>query len=248
VSRVRVRARTRMIQPVSSAALLRAILLVGLLCGWPALVAATPQRAGEPAAAAHAAPATSALAGRARAGEGGQEHARPAAGGEHGEEHQESIWPTIARLVNFAILAGALVYFARSPFVRYLVRRAEEIRRDLEKAARSREVALAQMADIERRLTALPDELAALRKRGAEEVVAEGARIRQAAEAERVRLLEHARREIDLHLRVAERDLVRHAADLAVSVAGQRIKRIIDSQDQARLVEQYLQQLAQGQG
>ena len=50
-----------------------------------------------------------------------QEHAPTGHGaetGEHAEEqrraHGESIWSTIARLVNFAILAGTLIYFLRS--------------------------------------------------------------------------------------------------------------------------------------
>ena len=69
-------------------------------------------------------------------------------------------------------------------------------------------------------MEALPAELEALRAQGAREIAAEEARIRAAAAAERERLLEQARREIDLQVRVAERDLVSHAADLAVGVAS----------------------------
>lgn len=164
-----------------------------------------------------------------------------------GAEHAESIWPTIARLINFAILAAVLVYFARSPFMRYLVQRSKDIRAALTRAAAARTHAAAQMEAIEARIKALPGEIDALRTRGAEEIVAEEARIRQATQTERTRLLEQARREIDQHLRVAQRDLVRLAADLAVGVASTRIKRIIDSEDQMRLVDQYLAGMARGQ-
>ena len=47
------------------------------------------------------------------------------------------------------------------------------------------------------KMAALPGELEALRKTGADEVAAEEARIRQAAEAERARLIEQSTREID---------------------------------------------------
>ena len=104
--------------------------------------------------------------------------------------------------------------------------------------------AAAQLADIERKMAALPGELEALRKTGAEEVAAEEARIRATAEAERARLLEQARREIDAQLKLAERALVAHTADLAVAVAATRVKATITAADQARLVDQYLGRLA----
>ena len=107
-----------------------------------------------------------------------------------------------------------------------------------------RVAAAAQMAAIERKMTALPGELETLRRVGAEEVAAEEARIRAAADAERARLLEQARREIDSQLKLAERALVARTADLAVAVASRRVKATITAEDQARLVDRYLGRLA----
>jgi F0F1-type ATP synthase membrane subunit b/b' len=92
-------------------------------------------------------------------------------------------------------------------------------------------------------MQALPGELEALRAQGAQEIAAEEARIRAAAAAERERLLEQARRDIDLQVRVAERQLASHAADLAERVASERIKKSITDEDQKRLVDRYVQQL-----
>jgi F0F1-type ATP synthase membrane subunit b/b' len=89
----------------------------------------------------------------------------------------------------------------------------------------------------------LPGELEALRAQGAQEIAAEEARIRAAAAAERDRLLEQARREIDWQAKIAERDLVDHAADLAVGVATERITKSITGDDQLRLVDRYVRQL-----
>lgn len=158
-------------------------------------------------------------------------------------EHGSAIVATIARLFNFAVLAGVLVYFLKSPFASYLVNRGKQIRADLLKATEMRATAAAQMTAIEEKMAALPAELEALRKQGAEEVAAEEARIRQAAEAERARLLEQARREIDAQLKLAERQLVAHTADLAVGIAAKRVKSTITAEDQARLVDQYLGRL-----
>ena len=183
-----------------------------------------------------------AAAERAASAQG--QHAAQA--GEHAAEgeHGNPVVAMIARLFNFAILAGTLVYFLRSPIAKYLADRGTRIRSDLVKAADMRGAAAAQLAAIEKKMAALPGEIDALRKDGAEETAAEEARIRQGADAERARLLEQARREIDSQLKLAERELVARTADLAVAVAARRVKTTITAEDQARLVDQYLGRLA----
>jgi F-type H+-transporting ATPase subunit b len=171
--------------------------------------------------------------------------AQPAAGEEaHGEEDHGGGWlDVVARLVNFGILAGTLVYLLRSPIRTYLTDRGAEIRSDLVNAAEMKTAAAAHIEEINRKMQALPGELEALRSQGAQETAAEEARIRAAAAAERDRLLAQARREIDLQVKVAERGLISHAADLAVGVASERIKKTITDDDQKRLVERYVQQI-----
>jgi F-type H+-transporting ATPase subunit b len=159
--------------------------------------------------------------------------------------HEQTLLQTVAKLANFAILAGVLVYFLRTPTTAYLASRATTIRSDLVAASEMRATATAQLADIERKLQTLPAELEALKRQGAEDVVAEQARIAQAAAIERERLIQQTRREIDTRLRVARRELTEHAAQLAVQVAEARIKRTITPEDQLRLVERYTTQLSE---
>jgi F-type H+-transporting ATPase subunit b len=193
-----------------------------------------PATAGEPRAAE-----TQATPERPAAGEA---QAEGVEGAEEGE-HEEGLLPVIARLVNFAILIGTLVYLLRSPLMAYLNDRGTQIRSDLVNAAEMKRTAASQLEEIDRRMTALPGELEALRAQGAQEIAAEEARIRAAAAAERDRLLEQARRDIDQHVKVAERELVSHAADLAVAVAAERIRQTITDDDQKRLADRYVQQL-----
>jgi F-type H+-transporting ATPase subunit b len=161
--------------------------------------------------------------------------------GEHAEGNP--VIEMIARLLNFAILIGALAYLLRSPVAGYLASRSTQIRQELVTAADMRNTASAQLAEIENKMRALPAELEMLRKQGAEDVKAEQARIAQAAAHERQRLLEQTRREIDMRLRIARRELTEHAARLAVQVAEQRIRRSITPDDQIRLVDRYTSQL-----
>jgi len=174
----------------------------------------------------------------------GQHEANPSGGAnEAGAEHGESIVATVARLFNFALLVGTLVYFLRSPLATYLATRSTEVRAQLVKAGEMRAAASAEVAEVDKKLQALPAELDELRRTGAEEVRAEEARIRHAAEAERVRLLEVTKREISTQVKIAERELMRRASDLAVNVAADRVKATITDADQLRLVDRYLVQV-----
>jgi F-type H+-transporting ATPase subunit b len=167
-----------------------------------------------------------------------------AGSGKGSEEAHEQTWlQTAAKVANFAILAGALAYFLRRPITTYLASRETQIRQDLVAAAETRSAATAQLADIDKKLQSLPAELDALRRQGAEDVAAEQRRIAQTAAAERERLIEQTRREIEMRLRVARRELTEHAAQLAINVAEERIKRSITPDDQLRLVDRYTAQL-----
>ncbi len=175
--------------------------------------------------------------------------AEQAPAAEHAAEggHDQSItdmilgmgWP----IANFIIFLGVIYYFGNGPLKDYLATRSAAIRKDLVEAAALKAAATAQLATIEQKLQALPGELNALRTRGAEEIVAEEKRIAAAAEADRERLLEQTRREIDLQVRLARKEILEHAADLSVQLATERIKKETTPADQDRLVDRYLDQV-----
>jgi F-type H+-transporting ATPase subunit b len=212
----------------AGAALLIALIAAG--AAFPGAPAVEPAvRAAEAAAADHTA-AT---------------HEQPAAPEQQGEEHGSGggIVSALARIVNFAILAGTLIYVLRSPLLNYLRDRSSQIRHDLVTAAQLKEAAATQIEEINRRMEALPGELETLRAQGAQETAAEEARILAAAASERDRLLDQARREIDLQVRLAERELVTYTADLAIGAASERIRHSMTDDDQKRLVDRYVAQL-----
>jgi F-type H+-transporting ATPase subunit b len=207
---------------------------LGLFVLVGALVSAVPLIAQEHQPTDHAPTAVAAPAG--------QEHAP-----EGGEHHDESIggmilgmgWP----VANFIIFVGVLYYFLNQPIREYLATRSNTIRKDLVEAAELRASANDQLAKIDAKLQALPGELTALRTRGAQEITAEEQRIAQQAAADRERLLEQTRREIDLQVRLAKKDILEHAANLSVQLATERLKNEVTPADQDRLVDRYLSQV-----
>lgn len=179
--------------------------------------------------------------------QGAAEHAEQAAHDEGEAHHDESLggmimamgWP----VANFIVFVGVLYYFLNQPLKDYLATRSATIRKDLVEAAELRSTAASQLAAIEQKLHALPGELSALRTRGAEEIKAEEQRIAAQAAADRDRLLEQTRREIDHQVRLAKREILEHAADLSVQLATDRIKHDVTPADQDRLVDRYMSQV-----
>ena len=159
--------------------------------------------------------------------------------GGHGGGLSGLLWP----IANFLVLAAVVYRYGRQPAAEYFAMRKAQVRKDLVEAAELKSAATSQLEELDKKMKALPGELDALRSRGAAEIAAEEQRIAAAAAAERTRLLEQTRREIELQVRIAKRDLVEHAADLAVQIAGQRIERDITPADQDRLVRRYLDQV-----
>jgi F-type H+-transporting ATPase subunit b len=190
-----------------------------------------------PASGDHATPAAN--HGAAQAGD----HGAAASHGTGEAEHGESILVTLARLANFAILAGVIWWFARKPLAAHLATRGAQIRKDLVDAAEMRTTATARLAEIEAKLAALPAELEGLRRRGAEELDAERARIKAAAEIERDRLVDQARREIASQTRTARGQLRAHAASLAIDVAESRLRETLTPAEQSALVDSYAAQM-----
>jgi F-type H+-transporting ATPase subunit b len=201
------------------------------------------------AAVAVASPGVSAQDHAPAAAKTAQPHGAAKAADDHAAEddHGEGWMPTVWKIANFVILVGVLVYFLRTPLMTYLNGRIGKVREDLVTAAQTREAATRALAEIDAKLKALPAELAALKQRGAEDIAAERVRIQETAEAERQRLLEHTRREIDMRFRVAKRELLELTANLAVGVASERIKKSITPEDQARMIDRYSAQLGRGE-
>lgn len=166
------------------------------------------------------------------------------AAGEHGAAAEHGVlagllWP----VANFLVLVVLLNKFLRAPIAEYLAARSSQIRKDLVDAAELNKSATAQLADVERKMQALPGELDALRTRGAEEIVAEEERIASAAAADRARLLTQTKREIEVRLQAAQRELSDHAAALALQLAEQKLAKEMTAADHARLVDRYVAQV-----
>jgi F-type H+-transporting ATPase subunit b len=147
------------------------------------------------------------------------------------------------RIMNFVVLAGALVFLLRKPIPRALnsrVRGIQDQLKDLE----------ARKADAEKRIVECNQKLGALEKE-AERIVSEyirqgqdaKARILKEAESAAEKIQAQARRNIEHEFEQTKALLQREILEQSVAKAEALLKQNITDRDQAQLVEDYLQKV-----
>jgi F-type H+-transporting ATPase subunit b len=147
----------------------------------------------------------------------------------------------LAVLLNFAVIAGAVIWISRSKLPGVFRSRTQSIQKAMEEARRASQDANRRLADIEARLSKLDVEVRSMRDMAEQESVAEEARIREASEEDTRKIVESAEQEIDAAAKLARRELKAYAAELAVSVARQQIR--VDTSTDHALVQNFSEQL-----
>jgi F-type H+-transporting ATPase subunit b len=149
-------------------------------------------------------------------------------------------------LINLIILIGVLVYLLRKPVGRFFSQRAQDIRKSLEEGRKALAAAQEQLAAAEEKLRRLEQDIAALKESAEREMAAERERMRAAAEAETERILASARSMIHSATQAAKLELKHYAARQATEIAEKMIRERLGEQDQARLVNRFLQGIPGG--
>ena len=144
---------------------------------------------------------------------------------------------------NFALLAGGLGYIikkqagpayqARGRHIRKAMLEAEEIKKDADCRA----------AEVEQRVAGLAAEIAALRDEAQREEQAEYTRSAQRVAAEVAKVQARAEEEIAAAGKGAAAELKRHAAELALGLAEQKIRARMTAETEDRLVRGFLEKL-----
>jgi F-type H+-transporting ATPase subunit b len=156
---------------------------------------------------------------------------------------QEGWGPVVARVANFAILVGGLVYLLRKPISGYLMARADQIRQELAEAEEKKRRAAEEREKVEARLASLDREVAEIREKARREAESERERILAAAAEEAERIQAAARREIGAELEVARRQLTSRATELAVQLAQKKLAQNVNERDREVLFEKSLERL-----
>jgi F-type H+-transporting ATPase subunit b len=188
---------------------------------------------------------------------------REAAGEEKGENDELKKSPAVrmvARLtgtsvetaywicmgLNFAVIAGFILWISRSRLPGVFRARTESIQRSMVEARKTSEEANRRLAEIESRLARLDSEIANMRAEADQEAAAEEARILAAAEEDKRKIVATVDQEIAAAAKAARRDLKAYVADLAVGLAQRDIR--VDSNTDQGLVRNFADELSQSNG
>jgi F-type H+-transporting ATPase subunit b len=152
---------------------------------------------------------------------------------------QHAYW--LCMLLNFAIIAAAIIWVSRLHLPGVFRSRTESIQSAMREAQKASADANRRLADIESRLAKLDSEIASMQSTAEQEAAAEEARIQAAAEEDRRKIVESAQHEIVAAAKAARRDLKVYAADLAVALAQRQIR--VDNPTDQALVRSFADQL-----
>jgi F-type H+-transporting ATPase subunit b len=153
---------------------------------------------------------------------------------------QHAYWLSV--VLNFAVIAGVLVWAGKKYLPGFFRLRAEQIQRAIEEARAASQDANRRLAEIEARLSHLDGEIAELRATAEQDGAVEEARIRAAAEADARKIVQSTEQEIAAAAWAPRRELAAYAASLAVALAAQRIT--IDRATDQGLVRDFIGQLS----
>lgn len=166
-----------------------------------------------------------------------------ASDGGHGEVHNAWLGIDTAKVLNFGILIVALFFIARKPVAEFFSSRAKGIEDEIRVLEQKKVEAEKKLAEYQARFKSLDQEskkiLEEYMKQGEEAKI----RILAEAEAQAVKLEAMAKRNIEQEFKSAKTKLQQEIAEKAMIKAEELIKASISSDDQDKLVDEYLKKV-----
>ena len=154
--------------------------------------------------------------------------------GEQGASMMSWVW----KIVNFAILVFALVYFLAKPIKEHLRLRRELIEKSIKEGQEAKALAARALAEVEERLKLKDTEVAAIISSAVESGEREKARLIEEGEKLKVKIIEQAKTNIDFEVKKAKEAIQAEAVDASIKLAEEKIKARMTPQEQERLLKE----------
>jgi len=151
-------------------------------------------------------------------------------------------------IVIFAILLVLLGRFAWRPIQNVLIEREKFITDSLEQAKADRAAAEARLKEYEAKLAKAHEEAAGIVEEGRRDGTALKHKIEEDAQAEAKRLVERAKREIEVATDTAIKEIYDLTGKLATDVASKIIRREVNQQEHERLISESIDEISKSVG
>lgn len=160
--------------------------------------------------------------------------------GEHPERHGSGF---IGKVLNFLILFGGLAFILRKPMSRFLMERVDGIKVDLEETRSSRKEKQKNLKNIHNRLKKVAEEARSIKQEAENIGKKDRERILQEASIEAGCLKESAKQDIELLSQFGIQELKAYTAEVAVTIAREKIRKNIRPESQAVLIDRSIKKL-----
>ena len=151
---------------------------------------------------------------------------------------------SLFRWLNFAIVFGAIAWFAVKKGAPYFRSNAENISQKIAEGARAREAAAERRREIEKKMAGLDEEIARMRAEAKRDADAEAQRLRALARAEAERIEQAAQAEIAAAERAGRLELKTLVARFALERAEVLLKQELNANTDAAVFAAFVQDLA----
>ena len=168
-----------------------------------------------------------------------------ASGGAHGETAHHNAWHDVDtwKVLNFVVLALGCFFIAKKPVAQFFSSRTKGIEEELTDLEQKKAEAERTLAEYQARFRNLEQESEQI----VEDYIKQGEeakkRIIAEAEAQAEKLEDMAKRNIEQEFKAAKALLKQEIVDRAMEQAEALIKKSITTQDQNRLVDEYLKKV-----
>ncbi|HEX2644689.1 MAG TPA: F0F1 ATP synthase subunit B [Thermoanaerobaculia bacterium] len=169
------------------------------------------------------------------------EHGEAGGGGPFAGDIGNALWT----LLIFGLVVFILGRFAWGPILKGLQSREDFIRESLEKAQHASQQAEARLREYEERLASSRAEATAIVDEARRDAEVVKRKIEADAHAEYEKMIDRAKREIQIATDTATKDLYTLSARLATDMASRVLGREVTAQDQERLIAESINELNQ---
>ncbi len=143
-------------------------------------------------------------------------------------------------IINFLVLVGLLVFFVRKPLARFLQRRHETFKSEMDEALALKAAAQAKLDEYSAKLAGVDQEIADIRRTIREQAERERERILAEAQVEAARIEREARLRADQEARKLRATLESRLLDRAVAVATDALRQQATPAQHQKFVDDYL--------
>jgi len=140
------------------------------------------------------------------------------------------------KFINLGVFLAIMIYLVKMPLSNAFKAKREEIRSEIIKAEAEKQAALEKLKSVEAKLSQLEAEKAAVLQKAKAESEAEKKRVAENTENEIERLRHQSQSELARLSGQSRAELKRFSAEESIRLAEEKLRSMIDSENDARLV------------